>query len=190
MSSEADNNEHLAGDRNVELEDMGDKKPSLPIEGDIMQLARLGEIAAIQKLFDAGTFDATFADEQGITALHVRLPHSAYSLEAYTDCIFVYYSGPQLTTTTPSAISLSKAAQTSTQKAEMQSQHQYSGPQNDATTISSISSSSTAPTLSSPTTRASTCCTQPHLMGMCSSSYYSYTRTYRLTSPTPRHTLH
>lgn len=74
MSSEADNNAHLAGDRNVELEDMGDKKPSLPIEGDLMQLARLGEIAAIQKLFDAGTFDATFADEQGITALHVRLP--------------------------------------------------------------------------------------------------------------------
>jgi hypothetical protein len=52
---------------------MGDNKPSLPIEGDLMQLARLGEIAAIQKLFYAGTFDATYADEQGITALHVRL---------------------------------------------------------------------------------------------------------------------
>ena len=38
-----------------------------------MQLARLGEIAAIQKLFDSGKFDATFKDEQGITPLHVRI---------------------------------------------------------------------------------------------------------------------
>jgi hypothetical protein len=73
MSSTPDNTGHSAEDQNVELEDMGDNKPSLPIEGDLMQLARLGEIAAIQKLFDAGTFDATYADEQGITALHVRL---------------------------------------------------------------------------------------------------------------------
>jgi hypothetical protein len=54
-----------------ELEDMADKKPSLPVEEDIMQLARLGEIAAIQKLFDSGKFDATYKDEQGITPLHV-----------------------------------------------------------------------------------------------------------------------
>jgi hypothetical protein len=54
-----------------ELEDMADKKPSLPVEEDIMQLARLGEIGAIQKLFDSGRFDATYKDEQGITPLHV-----------------------------------------------------------------------------------------------------------------------
>lgn len=58
-----------------ELDDMADKKPSLPVEEDIMQLARLGEIGAIQKLFDSGKFDATFKDEQGITPLHVR-PHA------------------------------------------------------------------------------------------------------------------
>lgn len=46
-------------------------KPSLPIEEDIMQLARLGEIGAIQKLFDGKKFDASYADEQGITPLHV-----------------------------------------------------------------------------------------------------------------------
>jgi len=47
----------------------------LPIEEDIMQLARLGEIGAIQKLFDRGMFDAQYADEQGITPLHVgKLP--------------------------------------------------------------------------------------------------------------------
>lgn len=58
-----------------ELENMADKKPSLPVEEDIMQLARLGEIAAIQKLFDGGKFDATYKDEQGITPLHVRLSY-------------------------------------------------------------------------------------------------------------------
>lgn len=65
-----------------ELDDMADKKPSLPVEEDIMQLARLGEIGAIQKLFDGGKFDATYTDEQGITPLHVRTrgslhPHHA-----------------------------------------------------------------------------------------------------------------
>lgn len=44
----------------------------LPVEEDIMQLARLGEIGAIQKLFDSGKYDATYADEEGITPLHVR----------------------------------------------------------------------------------------------------------------------
>lgn len=56
----------------VELKDMPSAQGSLPIEEDIMQLARLGEIGAIQKLFDAGKYDATYADEQGITPLHVR----------------------------------------------------------------------------------------------------------------------
>lgn len=72
--SPPDANGHAVGDQNVELDDMGDKKPSLPIEDDIMQLSRLGEIAAIQKLFDSGKYDATYADEQGITPLHVCTP--------------------------------------------------------------------------------------------------------------------
>lgn len=53
-----------------ELQDL-DSKPLLPIEEDVMQLARLGEIGAIQKLFDRGFCDASYADEQGITPLHV-----------------------------------------------------------------------------------------------------------------------
>jgi hypothetical protein len=61
--------EHTTADH--ELDDMVDKSPSVPVEEDIMQLARLGEIGAIQKLFDSGKFDATFKDEQGITPLHV-----------------------------------------------------------------------------------------------------------------------
>ncbi|KAF2275679.1 uncharacterized protein EI97DRAFT_420090, partial [Westerdykella ornata] len=66
-----DPNEQANGEHNVELAEMGDKKPPLPIEEDIMQLARLGEIRAIQKLFDSGKYDATYSDEQGITPLHV-----------------------------------------------------------------------------------------------------------------------
>ena len=56
-----------------ELKDMSQAPPALAIEEDLMQLARLGEIGAIQKLFDTGRYDATYRDEQGITPLHVRL---------------------------------------------------------------------------------------------------------------------
>lgn len=52
---------------------MANERPSLPVEEDLMQLARLGEIRAIQKLFDTGRYDATYTDEQGITALHVSI---------------------------------------------------------------------------------------------------------------------
>ncbi len=55
---------------NVELKEMA-VQPSIPLEEDIMQLARLGEVGAIQKLFDSKKFDATYADEQNITPLHV-----------------------------------------------------------------------------------------------------------------------
>ena len=64
-----------------ELSEMADKKPSLQVEEDIMQLARLGEIGAIQKLFDSGKFDATYKDDQGITPLHVRRYMSMISRE-------------------------------------------------------------------------------------------------------------
>lgn len=46
-------------------------KQSLPIEDDIMQLARLGEVGAMQKLFDSKKFTAKYQDEEGITPLHV-----------------------------------------------------------------------------------------------------------------------
>ena len=48
-------------------------EPPKPIEEDLMALARLGELRAIQKLFDSGKYNANSADEQGITALHVSL---------------------------------------------------------------------------------------------------------------------
>jgi palmitoyltransferase ZDHHC13/17 len=46
-------------------------KPSMPIEEDIMQLARLGEVGAMQKLFDSKKYTAKYHDEEGITPLHV-----------------------------------------------------------------------------------------------------------------------
>jgi palmitoyltransferase ZDHHC13/17 len=59
-------------DEGVELKAIqNESRPKLPIEEDLMQLARLGEIGAIQKLFEKGKYSATYRDEEGITALHV-----------------------------------------------------------------------------------------------------------------------
>lgn len=55
----------------VELSDLDSSPPRLPVEQDLMQLARLGELRSIQKLFDSGKYTARSTDEQGITALHV-----------------------------------------------------------------------------------------------------------------------
>ncbi|KIW05991.1 uncharacterized protein PV09_03175 [Verruconis gallopava] len=70
-----------------ELQDVA-PKPPLPVEEDIMQLARLGEIGAIQRLFDSGKYDATYADEQGITPLHWAAINNHYAL-----CHFLIKSG-------------------------------------------------------------------------------------------------
>ncbi|KAE9976855.1 hypothetical protein EG328_002383 [Venturia inaequalis] len=73
-----------------ELQDF-DSKPLLPIEEDIMQLARLGEIGAIQKLFDRGFCDAKYADEQGITPLHWAAINNHYAL-----CHFLIQAGANI----------------------------------------------------------------------------------------------
>lgn len=54
----------LAGDESV-------SRQPLAVEDDLMQLARFGEIAAIEKLFDSGKYNANYKDEQGVTPLHV-----------------------------------------------------------------------------------------------------------------------
>lgn len=61
---------HDAGHELKEID--SNVRTPLPIEDDLMQLARLGEIGAIQKLFDSGKFTAKYKDDEGITALHVR----------------------------------------------------------------------------------------------------------------------
>ena len=58
----------------VELSDLDASPPRLPVEQDLMQLARLGELRSIQRLFDSGRYTARSTDEQGITALHVSHP--------------------------------------------------------------------------------------------------------------------
>lgn len=47
-------------------------KGSIPLGEDVMQLARMGEIGAMQNLFTEKRFTATHRDEEGITPLHVR----------------------------------------------------------------------------------------------------------------------
>lgn len=62
----------LSAGQNVELNSLPPSELKLPLEEDVMQLARLGEISPIQKLFEDGRFDARFSDGEGITPLHVR----------------------------------------------------------------------------------------------------------------------
>ena len=74
----------------VELSDLDAPSPprQLPVEQDLMQLARMGELRAIQKLFDTGKFNARSTDEQGITALHWAAINGHYPL-----CHFLLQSG-------------------------------------------------------------------------------------------------
>ena len=46
-------------------------RDKLPLLEDVMQLARLGEIEPMQKLFEQGKVGADFRDEENITPLHV-----------------------------------------------------------------------------------------------------------------------
>lgn len=60
----------LSEDENVEMDDILTQSP----EDDIMQLARVGDIQGMEKLFDSGKYDALYEDHEGITPLHVGLP--------------------------------------------------------------------------------------------------------------------
>ncbi len=55
------------------------KSPNTPLDGDIMQCARLGETGLIQKMFDSGRFNAQYKDTEGITPLHVCPQEPLYS---------------------------------------------------------------------------------------------------------------
>jgi hypothetical protein len=61
-------------DDNVEMKNMLSSGPDAQLDEDIMQLARLGNIPAIQKLFEAEKFHPTYCDTEGITPLHVCPP--------------------------------------------------------------------------------------------------------------------
>jgi palmitoyltransferase ZDHHC13/17 len=74
----------------VELSDLDSSPPRAPhpVEQDLMQLARLGELRPIQRLFDSGKYTAKSTDEQGITALHWAAINGHYAL-----CHFLLQSG-------------------------------------------------------------------------------------------------
>jgi palmitoyltransferase len=55
----------------VELKDIKPEDGTDAPEEDIMELAKLGDIGEIQKLFKSGRFDARYQDEEGTTPLHV-----------------------------------------------------------------------------------------------------------------------
>ncbi len=64
----------LSGDGHVELEDIHPSGQEVSPDEDIMQLARLGDIQGIEKLYQSGKFDAEYCDAEGITPLHVGIP--------------------------------------------------------------------------------------------------------------------
>lgn len=58
----------------VELSEILTSEIETTLNEDIMQLARLGDIQGIEKLFRSHKFDPSYSDEEGITPLHVVSP--------------------------------------------------------------------------------------------------------------------
>ncbi|KAK5652903.1 hypothetical protein OQA88_9381 [Cercophora sp. LCS_1] len=50
---------------------------------DIMQMARTGDIASMEKLFETGDYDATYTDDEGITPLHWAAINNQYAMCKY-----------------------------------------------------------------------------------------------------------
>ncbi|GFF85047.1 palmitoyltransferase akr1 [Aspergillus udagawae] len=71
-------------DVSVELKNMRpDRSPpkgSIPLGEDIMQIARIGEIGPMQRLFDEKKFTANYQDEEGITPLHWAAINNQYAM--------------------------------------------------------------------------------------------------------------
>ncbi|KAJ3578139.1 hypothetical protein NPX13_g2426 [Xylaria arbuscula] len=51
-----------------------------PAQPDIMHLARTGDVAGMEKLFESSEYDATYTDEEGITPLHWAAINNQYAL--------------------------------------------------------------------------------------------------------------
>lgn len=116
---------------------------SLPSDGqqnqqdDIMQIARVGDVPAMEKLFESGEYDATYSDDEGITPLHVsRDDEGVLSHRGLTYC-----SGQPLITSMRCANSLSNMAPRSTERAASPSQHLYNGQLSELITTPLTSSS-------------------------------------------------
>lgn len=105
-------------DANVEMKSVKPEregvKGSIPLGEDIMQIARIGEVSVMQKIFEEKKLTANHKDEEGITPLHVR----TMSLFTTHDCpcsfanglltvgdLFFLHSGPPSTINTQCASS-------------------------------------------------------------------------------------
>ncbi|KAI5853662.1 hypothetical protein GGS23DRAFT_620318 [Durotheca rogersii] len=62
-----------------------------PPEPDIMQIARVGDIAAMEKLFESEDYDATYTDDEGITPLHWASINNQYGM-----CKFLIENGADI----------------------------------------------------------------------------------------------
>ncbi|KAK0630897.1 ankyrin repeat-containing domain protein [Bombardia bombarda] len=65
--------------------------PIDPPQPDIMQMARVGDIAAMEKLFENSDYDATYTDEEGITPLHWAAINNQFAM-----CKFLIKSGAEI----------------------------------------------------------------------------------------------
>ncbi|MCJ1310562.1 Palmitoyltransferase zdhhc17 [Agyrium rufum] len=86
-SRSSDDSAHRKKD-GMELSNIPASETKLPLHEDVMQLARLGEIAPIEKLFAEGKYTATYKDEEGITPLHWAAINNHYAL-----CQFLISAG-------------------------------------------------------------------------------------------------
>lgn len=58
----------------------GSVEPSLPLEEDIMQCARIGALGHIQSMLESGKYSASYADQEGITPLHWAAINNQYAV--------------------------------------------------------------------------------------------------------------
>ena len=72
---------------NVELSNVQMDRDKLPLLEDVMQLARLGEIEPMHRIFKDGKASAEYKDDEGITPLHVGIVLSSIlSTSTMADC--------------------------------------------------------------------------------------------------------
>ncbi|KAL1858979.1 palmitoyltransferase akr1 [Diaporthe australafricana] len=71
----------------------GSGKSNGEVDTDIMQIARIGDIPAMEALFEKKEYDATYADDEGITALHWAAINNQYAM-----CKFLIDRGAPMNT--------------------------------------------------------------------------------------------
>lgn len=69
----------------------GQQRQQPPQPDDIMQVARIGDVPAMEKLFGSGEYDATYTDDEGITPLHWAAINNQYAM-----CKFLIEHGAEI----------------------------------------------------------------------------------------------